>query len=142
MGFNIYVDSDKRRKIEWWCITEDHELYCKWGKRLAEACRGISDQFIASKPFLLYTVDEQVEVLRPGMIKEGIFFENINQIDFGAECFLLNTEFWKQCGSEVSFYDMILKMGDLIEDTEKSLEILRDWSLRYGLHCFSVHPLG
>ena len=140
MGFNIYVDEDKTRKIESWHIAESHDLYVKWGERLTEAWLAVSDAFIMPPPLLLSIVDEPS---RPsyGEVAKGVFFQDAYQVDFESECLLVNSEFWKECGEEIPVFDMVTLLGQAINSDEGRVEILTEWRFSNRLLCVGVYPL-
>ena len=139
MGFNIYTEDDERRKIESWFLTENHDLYLKWKERLSDAWISASDAFIRTPPVLLHAVDE---IARPsyGELAEGVFFQDSHQFNFESECLLVNTQFWKECGRNMSVYEMILKLGEMVESDDERIKTLTDWGLTRGLHCLGVYP--
>lgn len=138
MGFNIYVNEDKRRDIESWCFTETHQSYQKWYQRLKIAHEEVSDMFIMPKPFFLYTATDKT---RPhiGEISLDIFFREPHQIDFDTDCFMVNTEFWKHCGATQNVFEMIETLGEILSEKEGHLKVLREWQHLYGLHCFAIY---
>ena len=139
MGFNIYVEEDEDRKIEAWQITKDHDQYVKWNKRLSEAYRDITDMFICSKPFLLQACDFAE---RPyyGELSPGVFFIDPHEVDFESEVFLVNTEFWEHCCGNLNVHEIVLQLGELIDDEVDRVELLTGWHLKMGLYCFGIYP--
>ena len=139
MGFNIYVDEDERRDIEWWIFAETHKMYLDWGERLKDAHLDVSDAFLTSKPFLLSSDSLSSRPLC-GEIAKGAFFVEPHQVDFQSECFLVNTLFWEECGGKIPVYDMILLFGEMVLDEQTCYNQLTEWHRNKGLHCFSVYP--
>lgn len=138
MGFMFVVDEDPIRDIDSWCFAEKYRDITKWGKRLKEAHLEVADMFITKTPFFMASIDDNDRPSR-GEIAPGTFFIEPSQFNFESNCFLANDSFLKTCSDHGNPYRIFSALGEMWQDTEMGVELLKKWQNTTSFHCLHVY---